>query len=232
MAADDEPPALDVLKEYIAAVPTLQLAGTCNNGIEALTMLRKQNIDLLFIDIKMPQLSGTDLIKSLEKPPKVIFTTAFREYALEGFELNAVDFLLKPISFERFVKAVNKVINVLSEVNGQKEIVQLNEPMPNFIYFRADRKILKVLLDDILFIESLKDYIKVVTKTRTIITRQCISALESSLPKNLFIRIHRSFIVSFKNIDCFTSERIEVAKYELPVSRLYRHEVENRMLLQ
>ena len=230
MAVDDEPPALDILKKYITAVPSLQLAGVCNNAIEALGMLQEQTIDLIFLDIKMPQLSGTDLIRALKNPPKVIFTTAYRKYAMEGFELDAVDFLLKPISFERFIKAVNKVTNISAEASNNKDLPETpQEAAPSFIYFRADRKILKILLDDILFIESLKDYIKVVTKTKTIITRQSISSLQSSLPKHLFIRIHRSFIVAFKNIDCFTSERIEIAKSELPVSRLYRHEVESRL---
>jgi len=226
MAVDDEPPALDVLKKYIEAVPSLHLAGLCNNAIEALSMLKEQKIDLLFLDIKMPQLSGTDFVRTLKSPPKIIFTTAYRKYAIEGFDLDAVDFLLKPISFERFIKAINKIPAVSNETSATIEQV---EDHPDFIYFRADRKILKILLNDILYIESLKDYIKVVTKDRTIIARQSISSLETSLPKALFIRIHRSFIVAFKNIDSYKPETIEIAKYELPVSRFYRHEVESRL---
>lgn len=230
MAVDDEPPALDVLKNHIAAVPALLLAGTCNNAIEALSMLLEKQVELIFLDINMPQLSGTDLVRTIKNPPKIIFTTAYRKYAVEGFELDAVDYLLKPISFERFVKAVNKVINIPAETIVNNKLAELsNETASPFIYFRADRKILKVLLDDILYIESLKDYIKVVTKTRTIITRQSISSLQASLPKNLFIRIHRSFIVAFKNIDSYKPETIEISKYELPVSRLYRHEVESML---
>src|SRR6187549_3060355 len=177
MAVDDEPLALDVLKKYIEAVPSLHLAGLCNNAIEALSMLKEQKIDLLFLDIKMPQLSGTDFVRTLKNPPKIIFTTAYRKYAIEGFDLDAVDFLLKPISFERFIKAINKIPAVSNETSATIEQV---EDHPDFIYFRADRKILKILLNDILYIESLKDYIKVVTKDRTIIARQSISSLETS----------------------------------------------------
>lgn len=230
MAVDDDQPALDILKKYIAFIPMLQLAYSFSNGIEALPILQEENIDLLFVNIAMHQFSGIDLVKSTNNPPKIIFTTTHRRHAMEAFDLNAIDCLLKPISFERFVRAVNKVIHATMEENVYKDINgHTPEIGSNYIYFRSDRKVLKILIDDILYIESLKDYVKVVTKNKTIITRQSISALESALPKDLFIRIHRSFIVAFKNIDCFTSERIEIAKYELPISRLYRHEVEHRL---
>jgi DNA-binding LytR/AlgR family response regulator len=228
MAVDDEPPALDVIRSHIAAMPVLELAGTCCNAIEALQMLLQKQVDLLFIDINLPQVLGTDLVKALKHPPKIIFTTAYRQYAVEGFELDAIDYLLKPISFERFERAVNKLI-AIPETREQNIQSAEDQTSPSFIYFRADRKILKVLLEDILYIESLKDYIKVVTKTKTIITRQSITSIQNALPKNLFIRIHRSFIVAFKSIDAYKPESIEIAKYELPVSRLYRHEVESRL---
>ena len=224
---DDEPPALEVLKKYISAVPNLQLAGTCADALEALTMLQQHTIDLLFLDIQMPQLSGTDLVRTLKNPPKVIFTTAFRKFAVEGFELDAVDYLLKPISFERFLKAVNKVMDTnlhsldINNSNGDNK----NRPEDTFITLRADRKNLKVFLNDILYIESLKDYIKVVTPAKTIVTKQSISSIEETLPKNQFIRIHRSFIVSINKIETFTNEIIEIGKKELPISRMYKMEV-------
>ena len=228
LAVDDEPPALDVLKKYIMSVHNLELAGTCADAVEALNFLRQQTIDLLFLDIQMPHLLGTDLMRTLKKPPKVIFTTAFRKYAVEGFDLNAVDYLLKPISFERFLKAVNKVMETSLKVTDNNDIIydQQNNSQNLFINLRADRKNLKILLDDILYIESLKDYIKVVTTTKNIITKQSISSLEEALPRNNFIRIHRSFIVAVNKIESFTSDTIEVAKHELPISRMYRHEVE------
>jgi DNA-binding LytR/AlgR family response regulator len=227
LLVDDEPPALEVLKSYIASVSSLELAGTCNDAIAALSLLREQPIDLLFLDIQMPHLLGTDLIRTLKNPPKVIFTTAYRKFAIEGFELDAVDYLLKPISFERFLKAVNKVMETSVKLISSNDNPDLqNNSNDAFINLRADRKNLKIPLNEILYIESLKDYIKVVTKTKNIVTKQAISSLEEALPKNNFVRIHRSFIVAINKIESFTSDTIEINKQELPISRMYRHEVD------
>jgi len=228
LAVDDEPPALQVIEKYITAVPVLELKASVNNAVDALSILQHNKIDLIFLDIQMPQLLGTDFMRSLINPPKVIFTTAFRKYAVDGFELDAVDYLLKPISFERFLKAVNKVmrLNLAAGENEFFQPIQKKEPQVSGIYLRADRKNIKVNFDDILFIESLKDYIKVVTKERTIVTKQAISSIEENLPDSLFIRTHRSFIVSLNKIESYTQELIQIGKYELPVSRSYRHEVE------
>jgi DNA-binding LytR/AlgR family response regulator len=220
LAVDDEPPALDILTNYINAVSSLELAGTCINAVDALNVLRHARIDLMFLDIQMPQLLGTDLLRTLNNPPKVIFTTAYREFAIEGFELNAVDYLLKPISFERFLKAVNKLMDIKVQQQPQ------HETHDAYLYFRSDRKMHKVAMEDIIFIESLKDYIKVVTKTKTIVTKQSISSIEERLPRSLFIRIHRSFIVSLNKVQSYTPELIAIGNEELPVSRMYRHEVE------
>lgn len=227
LAVDDEPPALDVLKRYITSVHHLELAGTCCDAIEALGFLQQQQVDLLFLDIQMPQLLGTDLMRTLKHPPKVIFTTAFRKFAVEGFELDAVDYLLKPISFERFLKAVNKVMdtNLHTFENGNITSESKNKHADSYINLRADRKNLKVALDDILYIESLKDYIKVVTANKMIVTKQSISSIEEILPREQFIRIHRSFIVSVSKIESFTNEIIEIGKKELPISRMYKLEV-------
>ncbi len=233
LAVDDEPPALQVIEKYISAVSLLELKSSVNNAVDALSILQNNKIDLIFLDIQMPQLLGTDFMRSLINPPKVIFTTAFRKYAVDGFELDAVDYLLKPISFERFLKAVNKVmrLNIVSDENAmQPKTQQPANVTGEFIYLRADRKNIKVNFNDILFIESLKDYIKVVTKDKTIVTKQSISSLEENLPSN-FIRIHRSFIVSINKIESYTNELIQIGKYELPISRSYRHEVE-KVLLQ
>src|SRR5215216_1211567 len=162
---DDEPLAREILKQHIAGVEALELTGTCSNAVEAISFLKEHQVDLLFLDIQMPQLLGTDFIRTLKNAPKVIFTTAYRKYALEGFELDAVDYLLKPISFERFLKAVNKVLRLNITVAENDFIFKATRPPAAndcFIYLRADRKNIKVNFDDILFIESLKDYIKVV----------------------------------------------------------------------
>jgi DNA-binding LytR/AlgR family response regulator len=228
LIVDDEPPALDVLKKYIESIPSLQLAGCCTNAVDALAVIQKQPIDLIFLDIQMPQILGTDFVRTLANPPKIIFTTAYRKYAVEGFDLNAVDYLLKPIPFERFLKAVNKIMNVSVQQNNLTEVVNKHEKetADSFIHFRADRKILKVALDDILYIESLKDYIRVVTRSKTFLTKHSISSLEENLPAAAFIRIHRSYIIAINKIDFFTNELVAIGKLELPISRMYRHEVE------
>jgi len=224
LAVDDEPPALEVMKKYIACVQALELAGTCVDAVEAINFMQEHPVDLLFLDIRMPELLGTDLVRTLKSPPKVIFTTAYRKYAVEGFELDAVDYLLKPVSFDRFLKAVNKVMHVAlsgaAPTNDRKEA-------DASVYFRSDRKMVKVHLDDILYIESIKDYIKVVTVGQTIITKQSITSMEETLPKEKFIRIHRSFIVSLQKIESYSYELIWIGKTELPVSRMYRHELEH-----
>jgi DNA-binding LytR/AlgR family response regulator len=227
IAVDDEPPALHLIEKHIHAVPVLNLKGTCSNAVDALALLQNNDIDLIFLDIQMPQILGTDFMRTLSNPPNVIFTTAFRKFAVEGFDLDAVDYLLKPISFERFLKAVNKVMKLNLNVNEKNLITSLSEKgnENNFIYLRADRKNIKINFDDLLFIESLKNYIKVVTKDKTIVTKYSISILEENLPST-FIRIHRSFIIAKNKIDSFNHEFVQIGKYELPVSRSYRHEVE------
>jgi DNA-binding LytR/AlgR family response regulator len=228
LAVDDEPPALNVIARHIAAIPALELAGTCTNAIDALHMLQQQPIDLLFLDIQMPQILGTDFIRTLKNPPKVIFTTAFRKFAVEGFELNAVDYLLKPISFERFLMAVNKVLQTASTDN-LSQVEKKESNTDRFIHVRADRKMQKILLDDILYIESLKDYCRIVSTSKKIITKQAISSIESNLPKDCFVRIHRSYIVALNKIESYSNELIEIAGQQLPIGRMYRHEVEKSL---
>ena len=174
----------------------------------------------------MPELLGTDFIRALKNPPKVIFTTAYRKYAIEGFELDAVDYLLKPISFDRFLKAVSKVMQTpLSETKPDDEVQNKKPDSNGYISFRSDRKMIKVALSDILYIESIKDYIKVVTVANTVITKQSISSVEETLPAEMFIRIHRSYIVALNKIESYNNELVWIAKQELPISRMYRHEV-------
>ena len=231
LIVDDEPPALQLMEKYINAVPVLHFTGKCSNAVDAMSILQQDPIDLIFLDIQMPHILGTDFIRALINPPKVVFTTAFRKFAIEGFELDAVDYLLKPISFERFLKAVNKVMKLnLPVVQAFPQDTMLkNEPEPSFLFLRADRKNLKIQLHEILFVESLKDYVKVVTKDRTIVSKQSISTIEENLPEEAFLRIHRSFIVSISKIESFTAGLIQIGKYELPVSRSYRHEVEKAL---
>lgn len=224
LVVDDEPAARDVISRYLQQLPMVQLAGECGNAIEAMNFIQNEPIDLLFLDINMPQLNGTDLLKILKNPPKTIFTTAHEEYALQGYELDAVDYLLKPIQFDRFLKAVQKALQLtlVSEIHHAAGPAAAQDP---FIYFRADRKMVKVLLKDILYIESMKDYVKVFTTQGQIITKLSISSLEELLPENSFIRTHRSFIVSLERVKSFTPELIEIDKAEVPIGKLYRQTV-------
>ena len=230
---DDEPPARELLRKFISNVDSLELAGECSNGMQALQFLQQQTVDLMFLDIQMPHILGTSFIRTLKDPPRVIFTTAYRKFALEGFELNAVDYLLKPISFERFLQAVNKILH-LNLVAPEISSVPNDRPSEDshpFMYFRVDRKMVKVLLDDILFIESLKDYIRIFTSTRTIITKQPISSLEELLPAERFIRIHRSYIVALNKIESVKADAVELGKRELPIGRLFKMEVNKALKL-
>jgi two-component system, LytTR family, response regulator len=224
LVVDDEPPAREIIKRYIKGMPGLALTGECANAMQALNFLQQQAVDLVFLDINMPQLKGTDLLKNVKHLPKVIFTTAFAEYALEGYELDIIDYLLKPIQFDRFVKAVHKALQ-----SGADTIVNatpaLEVRQEAFVYFRADRKMVKVMLKDIFYIESMKDYIKVVTANGAIITKQSMTSVEAMLPANHFIRIHRSFIVSLPRIKSFTHEIIEVEKMQIPIGKLFRNNV-------
>jgi two-component system, LytTR family, response regulator len=206
-------------------VPGLLFAGECGNALQAFAFLQQHAVDLIFLDIRMPQLNGNDFLKTLKNPPKVIFTTAFAEYALEGYELDIVDYLLKPVQFDRFLKAVNKAFQS-TQIQVKPDPLPVEEKKnESFVYFRADRKMVKVMLRDILYIESMKDYIKVITTAGTIITKQSISSVEAMLPEREFIRVHRSYIVSVEHIRSFTSEIIEIEKIELPIGKLYRNEV-------
>jgi len=223
LVVDDEPPAREILRRYIEQVPGLQLTAECGNALQAFALLQQHPVDLIFLDIRMPQLNGNDFLKTLNHPPKVIFTTAFAEYALEGYELDIVDYMLKPVQFDRFLKAVNKAYQ-LTQLKNEQPLPE-EKKNESFVYFRADRKMIKVMLRDILFIESMKDYIKVITTDGAIITKQSISSVEAMLPEREFIRVHRSYIASIAHIKSFTSEIIEIEKKEIPIGKLFRNEV-------
>ena len=230
LIVDDEPHAIAVLEKYLAQFSQMELIGKCSDAIQAFQLLQQKPVDLMFLDIQMPGIKGTDLLRSLKNPPRVIFTTAYSEYALEGFELNAVDYLLKPISFERFLRAVDKIYQLAESRHNP----MITHEIPandheTFIYLKVERKTVKVNVNDILWIESLRDYVKVVIKDQVYITRQKISILEEMLPENRFVRIHRSFIVALAKIDSFYSYSIEVAGHELPIGRNYKKDVQKKL---
>lgn len=220
---DDEPLAIEILESYVSKIEHLKLEGSFRNAVSAFAFLQQHAVDLIFLDIQMPKLSGIDFLKSLKNRPKVIFTTAYRDYALEGFELEIADYLLKPIPFERFLKAVGKVMpspQPTTPANLAKA-----EVTEDYVFFKVDKKMVKTKMSDILYIESIKDYVKVRTHEKEIITQQKISYLEESLPKELFLRIHRSFIVNRDKIDAYSATDIEMGKFHIPIGRNYKNDV-------
>ncbi|MDP5104888.1 MAG: LytTR family DNA-binding domain-containing protein [Polaribacter sp.] len=214
VVVDDEPMAREIIESYIAKTPYLELIKSCKNASEAILFQQENTVDLFFLDINMPEITGLSLAKIINQKAKIIFTTAYREYAIDGFNLNVVDYLLKPISFDRFLVAVQKV--------SSSEITENNA---DFMFVRADRKMVKIDFDAILYIESLSDYVKIFTSEKTVITRETITNLEEKLPAKLFLRIHRSYIVSLNNISSYTNEFIEVHQKALPISRSYKESV-------
>lgn len=231
LIVDDEPHAIEVIEKYIGNFNEIELVAKCNNAVQAFQILQKDPIDLLFLDIKMPGLLGTELVRTLKNPPKVIFTTAFQDYALEGFDLNAVDYLLKPISFDRFLRAMDKIFNGSKPLTQHVHtlVPQFETKTENFIYLRVDRKTVKINVNDIYWIESLKDYIKVVLADKTLVSKQKISVVAELLPDDLFLRIHRSFIVAVNKIESYHSYAIDVLGKELPIGRNYKEECRRRL---
>jgi DNA-binding LytR/AlgR family response regulator len=216
LIVDDEPIAQDILAGYIDQLDYLTLTGKCINAIEANNVLQKESVDLILLDIEMPHVSGLNFLANLDNPPKVIITTAYREHAVEGFELNVVDYLLKPISIERFMKAVQKVVDVQKNESAEEDA---------YIYLKADKKMVQIFFKDILYIEGLSNYVKIRYLDQMIISYQKLSYLESILPPIDFIRIHRSFIVSRRKVKSYNSSFIEVGKDEIPIGGSYKEEV-------
>jgi len=239
MVVEDEPPAQKVLKKYIGDLSNLQLIKVCNNALDAIEELRKHQIHILFLDIQLPKLTGVNFLKSLKDPPQTIFTTAYSEYALEGFELDAVDYLLKPFSFERFLRAVNKAIDRIERQprlikNEKKSDAELNDSESDFVFFKSDKKIYRIDLEELLYIEAVKDYVKIVTSNGSHLILQTLKHWETILPRQIFQRAHKSFIVNLKKIDNIYGNIIKLGDKEIPIGRHYREdllrEIEKRFI--
>ncbi|WP_196891806.1 LytR/AlgR family response regulator transcription factor [Aureivirga marina] len=223
---DDEPIAREIIQTYLEKFPEIHLVASCNSAMEAFPFLQNNSIDLLFLDIQMPEVTGLSFAKLLKGNTKIIFTTAYREYAVDGFDLQAVDYLLKPISFERFLQAIQKIQKEFSEKKTIQKPTENNQNiLENSIFIRVDRKMQKILLDDILFIESLSDYIKIHCTNQVLITRDTIKNIESKLPNHLFLKVHRSFIIAISKIESYTKEYLEINNKAIPISRNYRKDV-------
>ena len=221
LLVDDESPAIDLLKKHISALPDLEVAATCYSVMEAAEVLKHQSIDLIFLDIQMPVLTGLDFLKSVKHLPKVILTTAYREYALDGYDLDIVDYLLKPISFERFFKAVARYYERIVP-QYQQMIAAAQTLKPSHIYVNINKKNHKIVFDDILYIESLKDYVRIHTTVRALVVKSNIGAIATQLPREQFLRVHRSFIVAIDKITAYTSLDVEIGTVEIPIGQTYK----------
>ena len=224
---DDEPLARDLIRSHIKKLDNFELVAECGDAMKALHELRSHDVDLMFMDIQMPQITGIEFLKTLKNPPKVIITTAYREYALEGFELDVVDYLIKPITFERFLKSVNKYYQIAQDDTAFPGVqsTESNSVEDPFIYVKENKRVIKVRLDEILYVEGLSEYVQIYTGKRKIITKTSMTNMEEKLPTDDFIRIHKSFIVALSKIEAFTAHSIEVPGKELPIGRSYKNSV-------
>ena len=230
LIVDDEPYAIEVMENYLHNFDDMEIVGKCSNAIQAFQLLQQKTVDLMFLDIQMPGITGIDFLKTLKNPPKTIFTTAYSQYALDGFELNVVDYLVKPIPLDRFMRAIDKVY----QLNGNKASAGDNYEKnvgdtEAFLYLKVERKTIKINVNDILWVESLRDYVKVITTGNAYISKQKISLLEGMLPENKFVRAHRSFIIAIAHISSFYACSVEVNGHELPIGRNYKQEMQKRL---
>lgn len=232
LAVDDEPLALDILAKYITQLPSLTLIGTCIDALEALSLIQQGKVDLVFVDIQMPSLTGIQFLRVVNGKCKAILTTAYSEYAMEGYELDVIDYLLKPISFERFLKAIQKASNRLennSVVNNPiqepskafENKVVATEQQLDFIFVKTEYKIIKLSLSSILYIEGLKDYVSIYTTEERILTLQTMKKMEELLPSNRFVRVHKSYIVSLEKINSIERQRIFIGRATIPIGESY-----------
>lgn len=214
---DDESIAREIIATHLGKIPDIEISGSFHNAIDALIFLRTNKVDLIFLDINMPEINGISFAKSIDSHIKIIFTTAYRDYAVEGFELQAVDYLLKPISFDRILKAISNFSNTYTPSKKEEN--------NDFIFVRAERKMIKINFDDIIFIESFGDYLKIHLSEEIVITRETISFVEKKIPSKKFLRVHRSFIIPIAKISSYTHEEIIIYNKSIPISRSYKNNV-------
>ena len=229
LIVDDEQLARKLLEEFVSKIPGLELKGMCKNPLEAMDILQKESIDIMFLDIQMPELTGVEFIKTLQSKPAIIFTTAYSEYALEGYQLDVIDYLVKPFPLSRFIKAVNKAIDYIDLKRAANQKDHGKSMDSNHVLLHADHKIYKVKYDDILYIEGLKEYVSYFTKEKRIIVLQSLKAIEEMLPSDRFIRVHRSYIVPIDRIKTLDGNQVQIGDKLIPIGRSYKDEVMQRV---
>lgn len=227
LIVDDEPIAIEILRTYLNRLGEFQVVETYTNPIKAFEAIQHEPVDLLFLDIQMPELTGLELLQALRKPPLVILTTAYREFALDGFEMNALDYLLKPISFDRFLKAIDKFH---AQATSLPKTPAAQTELSDHFFIRADRKSVKVFYHDILYLESLKDYVRIVTTQGKFLTKETLTQFEKMLPADAFLRTHRSFIVAKNKVNSISPDGLELNQQLIPVGRMYKLSVEKAIL--
>lgn len=226
---DDSPLAIEVIQSFLKTFDMFELVASCSNASEVFSVLSSNSVDLIFLDIELPGMKGTDFLKNLVNPPKVIITTAYREYALEGFELNVVDFLLKPISLDRFTKAVSKFLQLSNAGLTRDNSVSSTQEKNDFIYVSGNKKVHKIKFDDIVYVESIRDYISIHTTDMELQVKYTISAFEKELPEKDFMRIHRSFIIALNHIKGFSANTVDMGLIEIPIGRNFHEHFFSRL---
>ncbi len=232
---DDEQLARDLLERYTRKIPGLELLRSCKSPLEAIDFLQNENVDLMFLDIQMPDLKGTELLQSLKQKPVVIFTTAYQEYALEGYQLDVIDYMVKPISFERFLQGVNKAIDQIKLIrNSAKNILTDHDKASEkndkkYLHLKAEHKVHKINTDDILYIEGLKEYVTFFMEDKKIIVLESLKRLEASLPSNKFMRVHKSYIINSDKISLLYGNQIKIGEKYIPVGKTFKSEVVDRL---
>ena len=228
---DDEPIAREILEQHFKKIPIISIVASCKNAMEAFQVISKEEIDLIFLDINMPDISGLSLAKSINSKSKIIFTTAYREYAVDGFDLQAVDYLLKPISLDRLNQAVDKYLKEASLIQGSTPQIEIPS-QKTYCFVKADRKLVKINYSDIQYIESLSDYLKIHLSNKIVVTRETISKIEAALPTDKFMRCHRSYIVAIDKIESISAEQISISQSSIPISRSYKEIIKKRFNLK
>ncbi|MDH3708852.1 MAG: LytTR family DNA-binding domain-containing protein [Cyclobacteriaceae bacterium] len=228
---DDEPLAINVIKKFLQEFHYADVVGTCENAMEAFSYVSENPVDLLFLDINMPTINGLDFLKSLKSPPLVIITSAYRDYAVDGFELNVLDYLVKPISFQRFLTAMDKAASAIREKHKSEiPVVKTSDKSKSFIFLKVDKKMVKVYLDEILYIESLKDYVRICTVYEDLVTHQNLNSMAKILPADNFIRIHKSYTIAVDKVKSIEGNCVEIATKLIPIGRNYRKEAKEHIL--
>ncbi len=221
---DDEPLARDLLESYVEKIKELSLVCSCSNALDAISVLQGTHVDLLFLDIEMPQLTGIDLLRSMQGRPPVILTTAYRQYAYEAYDLDVIDYMLKPVSFDRFLRGIGKLKQLKTYAGNEQSEVTTHPPLDDaYLYLKENREMVKVYLRDILYIESMRDYVRVKTVRGQVVAYQKISYLEQKLPQKMFVRIHRSFLVAIDKVTSYSPSSVRIENHEIPIGRNYKN---------